>query len=246
MIRASNERDDSTTMKTVFVAGTDTGVGKTYVSALLLQYLLDRNIHAGYQKWVSTGDAGRPADLFFCMQASGLGENRVSLDLQAPFRFVYPASPHLAAELEGRRIDSEIILDAYEKMVAGYERLVVEGVGGLLVPLRRDLLLIDLLALLRLPVLLVARSGLGTLNHTLLSLEAVRSRNIPTLGVVFSDAEEPDHEDLIIDNMRTVAEIGRIRVFGRLPRSDLSRHPQQSRKNFRIIGDAILEMLDRA
>lgn len=243
---AQCETDKNIAMKTVFIAGTGTGVGKTYVSALLLQYFLEKGFDTGYQKWVTTGDAERPPDLYFCMHTSGLAANDVDIDLQVPYRFSFPASPHLAAEREGRQIDPELIIIAYEKMLARYERLVVEGVGGLLVPLRRDLLLIDLLARLRPPVLLVTRSGLGTLNHTFLSLEALRRRHIPILGVIFSDEAGLNHEDLVVDNMHTIAEIGRIRVFGRLPRTGPATDSQQRRKYFRPLGAAILEELDRA
>ena len=203
-------------MKTLFVAGTDTGVGKTFFCAHYLKYLLDRDIVAGYQKWISTGDADHSADLDFCLRVAGPGAGAADIDLQVPFRFPFPASPHLAAELAGREVNTEVIVRAFKTMAAKYELLIVEGVGGLLVPLRRDLLLIDLLARLRPPVLLVARSGLGTLNHTLLSLEALQRRNVPVLGIVFSDPPDPGDETLIADNMKTIADLGATKVFGRL------------------------------
>ncbi len=140
---------------------------------------------------------------------------RPTLDLQVPYRFDYPASPHLAAELAGRKIDPELLVAAYENLKGRYDVLLVEGVGGVLVPLRRELLLADLVARLKIPTLLVARSGLGTLNHTLLSLEALRSREIPVLGVLFTDGPE-EAEDIAADNLKTVSEIGLVKVFGRL------------------------------
>jgi len=203
--------------KTIFVAGTGTGVGKTFVCGLLLRLARER-CQAGYQKWVSTGGE-LPADWRFCREAAGMGLDMAALDREVPFRFTYPASPHLAAEREGREVDPAVIRSRYHEMATNHDLLVVEGVGGLLVPLRRDLLLADLLAELALPTLLVAQSGLGTINHTLLSLEALRNRNIPVLGVVFSDPEGAvGDEELINDNMRVVAATGQCRVFGRLRR----------------------------
>jgi dethiobiotin synthetase len=143
--------------------------------------------------------------------------------------------------MEGRQVDDAVISNAFQVMAKRYELLVIEGVGGLFVPLRRDLLLIDLLARLRPPVLLVARSGLGTLNHTLLSLEALRSRNIPIFGVVFSDSPEPGDETLIADNIKTVAEIGDIKVFGRLTWMTGSTPPAAARETFTAISNAVLE-----
>lgn len=225
-------------MKGIFIAGTDTGVGKTVVSGLLLNFLRGQGIHAGYQKWVSTGDAASAADFEFCRRAAGLEEEPAPLELQVPYRFAFPASPHLAAEREGRTIEVGKILAAYEEMALRYQCLLVEGVGGLLVPLRRDLLLADLLAGMQLPVLVVARTGLGTLNHTFLTLEALRGREIEILGVVFSDGQDPADEHIAADNLKTVAEVGRVKVFGRLP---CCLTLAELKRKFQPIGRAIFE-----
>jgi dethiobiotin synthetase len=217
----------------IFVGATDTGVGKTLISGLLVAYLRGRGIKAGYQKWVATGCAAdEPEDLLTVAQlleamnsarpvgpeAEAVPAWRAELDLAVPYRFRLPASPHLAAAEEGREIDPALLKARFAEALAAHEVLVVEGVGGLLVPLTRQLLLLDLVAELKLPTLLVARSGLGTINHTLLSLEALRRREIPLLGVVCSD-EEPEPPKLIAsDNLATIAALGRTRVFGRLPR----------------------------
>ena len=117
---------------------------------------------------------------------------------------------------------------------------MVEGVGGLMVPLNRELLLVDLLRELKISTLVVARSGLGTINHTLLTLEALRHRGIPVLGVVFSDAVPDEDELLVEDNMRTIAEMGRVLVFGRFRRCV---DPAQARLDFVPAGKAIVEAL---
>ena len=226
---------------TLFITGTDTSVGKTYVCALLLEFLKKKGIQAGYQKWVATGaDAGLPEDLAICLSAAGIEPVPENVAQQVPFRFRFPASPHLAAEIENREVEPEVIIDRYVALAANYEWLVVEGVGGVMVPLRRNLLLIDLLARLQPRILVVARSGLGTLNHTLLTLEALRKRKISVLGVVFSDAEEHEDEMLVQDNMRTIEETASVRVFGRLRRKT---DREKAENSFMPTGQAIMEQL---
>ncbi|HKJ15586.1 MAG: dethiobiotin synthase [Desulfobulbaceae bacterium] len=226
---------------TLFVTGTDTSVGKTYVCARLLEFLNAKGIQAGYQKWVATGvKAGLPEDLALCLKAASISPKPELVKQQAPYCFSFPASPHLAAEMEDRTVDSEVIEANYKFLAAKYEWLIVEGVGGIMVPLRRNLLLADLLKRLQPRTLVVARSGLGTLNHTLLTLEALRNREIPVLGVVFSDSKDREDERLVQDNMKIIEEIGMARVFGRLPRQQ---NDAKARSAFMPVGQAIWEQL---
>jgi dethiobiotin synthetase len=174
------------------VCGTDTDVGKTVVSALVVQ-----GLGATYWKPVQCGleDGG---DSERVGRLAG-PEARI---LPEAYRFTHPVSPHWAAELEQHPLDPQrLTLPA----VSG--ALVVETAGGLLVPLRRDLLQIDQIRHWGLPVLLVARSGLGTLNHTLLSVEALRRRNIPLLGLVLNGPPHPD-------NPRTLEDLSGAPVLG--------------------------------
>jgi dethiobiotin synthetase len=226
--------------KQLFITATDTGVGKTLISGLLLGYLLKKVIRAGYQKWVATGVENSVEDLDRVRQLAGWTEPpSASLDLTVPYRLPFAASPHLAAEMVGKTIEPENIIQAYEQLRETYEILLVEGVGGLLVPLRRDLRLVDLLARLQIPTLLVARTGLSTLNHTLLSLEALRRREIPVLGVLLSDGPVED-ETIAADNHETIAELGRVAVIGRLPyyHDDQSLH-----EAFAPLGSRIVDSL---
>jgi dethiobiotin synthetase len=184
------------------IVGTDTDVGKTVVSALVVQ-----GLGATYWKPVQSGleeggDSGRVQRLV------NLPPERV---LPEAYRFQAPVSPHWAAEREGVQIDRQTLELPTHERVPG--PLVVETAGGLLVPLRRDWLQIEQIAHWRLPVLLVARSGLGTLNHTLLSLEALERRSIPVLGLVLNG---PLHAD----NPRTLSERGRVPVLLELPPLD--------------------------
>lgn len=178
------------------ITGTDTDVGKTVVSAMLTLAL-----GASYWKPVQCGVAGG-VDTRAVQRMTGLPDERF-----IPERYILtePLSPHRAAELDGVEID----VDSLELPdVRG--PLLIEGAGGLMVPLTRQILQIDLFRRWRLPVILVARTGLGTLNHTLLSLEALANYGIPAHGVIFSGDENDD-------NMRTIAEFSQIRVLGRLP-----------------------------
>ncbi|WP_216918988.1 dethiobiotin synthase [Synechococcus sp. CCAP 1479/9] len=181
------------------VCGSDTDVGKTVVSALLVQ-----GLGAHYWKPVQSGLEGG-GDTGRVQQLLGLPPERV---LPEAYRLTAPVSPHWAAERDGISIDpARLALPAWDGP------LVVETAGGLLVPLRRNWLQIEQIAVWGLPVLLVARSGLGTLNHTLLSLEALSRRSIPVLGLVLNGDPHPD-------NPRTLAALGGVPVLAELPPLD--------------------------
>jgi dethiobiotin synthetase len=203
----------------LFVAGTDTGVGKTFITALLARALIDQGIDVKVQKWVSTGNSDTSEDCVFIYEMLGNKSQDTTgfgSDV-APYCLPLPASPHLAAEQAGVTIETEVIRDAFFRLESSCEILIVEGVGGVLVPLGRTMLLADLVADLNLPALVVARSGLGTLNHTLLTLEALRHRNIQIVGVLLNSQGGED-SFIVRDNQRTIAEIGQVEVFGVLPR----------------------------
>ena len=180
----------------VVICGTDTDVGKTIVSALFVQ-----GLKASYWKPVQSGTEGG-GDRQRVIDLLGLPKERWQ---QEAYAFQAPVSPHWAAEQEGRCIDPEQL-----QLPAIDQPLVVETAGGLMVPLTRHWLQIQQLQRWQLPVVLVARSELGTLNHTLLSLEALRSRHIPILGLVING---PSHAD----NPRTLNELGDVPLLCELP-----------------------------
>lgn len=182
---------------TIIVTGTDTGIGKTVLAAALAWRLA-----AFYWKPVQAGLDGE-TDSEVVRRLSGLPAGRI---LPEAYRLRLPASPHIAAAAEG------IVIEPGRLRVpetAG--PLVIEGAGGLLVPLAPGLLQIDQFKAWGAPVILCARTALGTINHTLLSLEALRVRGIEVLGVAFIGDPEPEAE-------RTIVEIGNVRRLGRLPR----------------------------
>ena len=185
----------------VFVTGTDTDAGKTVVAAALVAAL-----GADYWKPVQSGSDELPGGDTGVVAA--LTGHRPE-DFPPPaYVLKAPLSPDQAAEAEGVRIDpSRILLPARDRF------LVVEGAGGLLVPLDGATLMIDLAARLGLPIVLAARTGLGTLNHTLLSLEALARRGLPVAGVIFSGPEN-------LRNTETIRRLGGVPVLGRIPRLD--------------------------
>ncbi|MBW4331019.1 dethiobiotin synthase [Stakelama sp. CBK3Z-3] len=183
-------------MNPIIVTGTDTDIGKTVFAAALTGAL-----RAAYWKPVQSGLAdGEDADTV--ERLTGI------TPLPSAYRLITPCSPHRAAEIDGVVIDDAAL--ALPQMDGA---LVVEGAGGVLVPVRRNLLFADLFARWNAPVVLVARTGLGTINHSLLSIEALRTRGVPILGIAFVGDSEPDSET-------TIAEIGRVKRLGRLPMLD--------------------------
>ena len=170
-----------------FVTGTDTGVGKTVVACALIRQLAARGIDVGAMKPIETGvgDEG-PLDAL-ALQAAAGGVD--PLDDVCPQRFSLPAAPSVAASAEGRQVEVWAIRRAYERLSTRHDCVVVEGAGGLLVPASEEHSMADLARELDLPLLIVARAALGTINHTLLSLEAAVARGLSVAGVVISHAD---------------------------------------------------------
>lgn len=173
----------------LFVTGTDTGVGKTRVACALLRAWAERGLDVGAMKPVETGvgPAG-PLDALALRAASGADD---PLDDVCPQQFALPAAPAVAAARENRPLDRDAIRAAFARQRRRHRWLVVEGAGGLLVPLAGDATMADLAAELGLPLLVVARAALGTINHTLLTLEAAGRRGLAVAGVVVSHANGP-------------------------------------------------------
>ncbi|MCY6382611.1 dethiobiotin synthase [Hoeflea prorocentri] len=183
-------------MTRLVVAGTDTDVGKTVFAAGLVQAL-----NATYWKPVQAGlDDG--TDTLTVQDLARQGNDRIIPEV---YRLGSPLSPHRAAEIDNVLIDTDrLTLPEVDGP------LVIEGAGGLLVPLTREVLYADLIARWSLPVVLVGRTALGAINHALLSIEAMRSRGIRIIGIAFVGDE-------ITDTQRTIAQMGKIRQLGRLP-----------------------------
>ncbi|GAB4237851.1 MAG: dethiobiotin synthase [Deltaproteobacteria bacterium] len=231
-------------MKGVFVTGTGTGVGKTVVCGLLAGFLRGRGMRVAVQKWAETGvRAGGPSDIEAHRRFLGLPGPVPVEDLPdlCPYRFSFPASPHLAAVREGRRVDPDTIAAAYARLEARYDAVVVEGAGGFLVPLSEELRTGDLAARIGLPVLVVVANRLGCLNEALLAAEAIRGRGAVLLGMIFNrlpEAGEGTHPEILSDNPRIAAKMAGAPVLGELPALD---DPFRGGEAFAPAGRALLE-----
>jgi dethiobiotin synthetase len=194
----------------LFVTGTDTGVGKTQTSCALLSLLADAGLKPQGFKPYESGCASlrAPADTLAMREAA---RSTLPVDALCPHRFRAPVAPGVAARRLGREPDWDVTLAAWERLRQG--PVVVEGAGGLFVPLDSKRDIIDLIATLKLPVLLVARAGLGTLNHTALSLQALAARRIPVRAVLLSrgtpvkDVSERDNR-LMLEERHGVPVLG--------------------------------------
>ncbi|WP_028641165.1 dethiobiotin synthase [Novosphingobium acidiphilum] len=182
-------------MTAFVVTGTDTGIGKTVFAAALTGALA-----AHYWKPVQSGlDDGADADAVAALS----GVPRAQIVPEA-YRLTHPLSPHRAAELDG------LVIDPARLALPAPRPLVVEGAGGVLVPVTRSTTYADVFAWWNLPVIVVARTALGTINHSLLTFEALRARGVTIHGVAFVGDANPDNE-------ATIADMGRVRRLGRLP-----------------------------
>jgi dethiobiotin synthetase len=204
-------------LKGVFVTGTGTEVGKTIVAAVIARTAAQSGRRvAVFKPAVSGLDEGGEPDHALLRRASGSSQ---SDDEIAPYRYGPPVSPHLGAELAGEQISPERLRAAAEAAGEGADLLVVEGVGGLLVPLTLGYLVRDFARDLGLEAMIAAPSGLGTINHTLLTIEALRSVGLEPSAVVFTPwPSEPDEVER--SNRETIERLGSVRV-AMLPSLDL-------------------------
>jgi dethiobiotin synthetase len=193
-----------------FVTGTDTGVGKTVLAAAVVAALRAEGMRVAAHKPVLTGldepEPGRPADHELLGAAAGMAPDAV-----APLRFGPAVSPHLAAELAGTTIDPDAVVAAAQASAERVDAVVVEGVGGLLVPLAPGWTVRDLAAALGLPVVVAARPGLGTISHTLLTVEAARAAGLDVRAVVLTPWPD-DPSVMQRSNRATIAATAQVAV----------------------------------
>lgn len=187
-------------MPGLFVTGTDTDVGKTFVSCAIVRGLRDAGVDVGVMKPAETGVPPEgPLDVRALIAAAGVDD---TIEEVCPFRFDVPAAPLASARAEAREIDPARIAEAYDVLAARHAFMLVEGAGGLYVPVTETLDMIDLIGEMGLPLLLVARAALGTINHTLLSIEACERRGLAIAGVVISHAggvlSDADAQNLVL------------------------------------------------
>jgi len=204
-------------MKGIFVTGTDTGVGKTLITAGLTAFYRKNGIDCVALKPVETGCAIKDGELFpedgnFLWTAS---QNALNIDDVAPFRFSFPAAPYRAAVLQNSRLRIVDVLEHIRAVQESHDLVIVEGAGGLFVPIEENGTFLDLMEKLGFPVILVARARLGTINHTLLSVESLENRNINILSVILSKGEitEGPEEKFTAQDLKRMTDNKRILEF---------------------------------
>lgn len=197
--------------KGVFVVGTDTDVGKTYVSGLIMKMLLENNINAGYFKAALSGDDGNfPTDNEYVMQIAGISEKPF-----VPYVYKNALSPHLSSKLEGNPVEMNVVKSAFETAQERYDFILAEGSGGIICPLRYDkvkIMLSDVISMTGFGIVIVADAGLGTINHTMLTIKYAQSIGIKVLGVILNRYEK---ENIMhIDNGEMITMLTGIGILG--------------------------------
>ena len=213
-----------------FIGGIDTDIGKTFATALMARYLVQQGINVVTFKLVQTGTVSPVSDDILTHRRL-MGIEPFAQDIAGetcPFRFALPASPHLAALRENREIEPPKIDGALNRLREEFEVILLEGVGGLHVPLTRNLLSVDFLQSLGAPLILVTSGKLGSINHTLQALEIVEHRGIPLAGLVFNHFHETlpeirhDTLQLFRDKMKA---LGRPNAVVEIPAFDVDNPP---------------------
>ena len=199
-------------MRRLFVTGIGTNVGKTVISAILTQKL-----QADYWKPIQAGDLNNTDS----MKVSQWVDNTISTIHPEAYRLTQPMSPHAAAERDGININLNDIISAETT-----RNLIIEGAGGLMVPLNKNDLVVDMISHLQAEAVLVSRHYLGSINHTILSIEALRSRNIPITGIIFNGDDNRDTESII-------KSVCAVPILGRIPDIDnLNQHSIKDAINY--------------
>ena len=171
----------------IFISGIDTDAGKSYATGWLAKQLILEGHSVVTQKFIQTGNAGFSEDIMLHRRLMGTGQLPEDSDLTtSPVIFTYPASAQLAARIDGREIDLDVIDAATKKLSQRYDTVLIEGAGGLMVPVTDDYFTIDYVASRNLPIMLVSNGRLGSINHTILSLEAIKSRGIELRAVLYN------------------------------------------------------------
>ncbi len=180
-------------MKTIFLSGIDTDAGKTYATVFLARKFQSEGRSVITQKFIQTGCTNTSEDIEAHRRLMGTDMLPEDLDgTTAPIIFTYPASAQLAAKIDGREIDLSLVDRSTEILAQRYDTVIIEGAGGLMVPINDDFFTIDYIASRRLPVALVTNGVLGSINHTILSLEALEHRGIEIAYVIYNKHFDTD------------------------------------------------------
>jgi len=211
-----NQRKEA---KGFFITGTDTGVGKTIITVALLRLLKTYGLNACGMKPVETGCVRKhekliPSDGRFIKTAANLEE---PLDTISPCRFEHPLAPLAASCIAGTPVDLEKIKSTYARLSSRYDAVIVEGVGGLLVPVAEDYSVIDLAKDFGLPVIVVSGTRLGTLNHTMLTVTCARKAGLMVSGIIMNESHPPENTPAEKTNEDILMKISPVPLFGLFP-----------------------------
>ena len=211
--------------KALFITGTGTDIGKTYVTGLIVKKLRDAGLNAGYYKAALSGaepDASgtlQPGDAIYVNRVANIGEKTENL---VSYVYKEAVSPHLAAKINDQPIDFAKVTADFKRALAKYDYITMEGSGGIICPLRWDnqqhVILDDLVKKLDLGVLIIADAGLGTINAAVLTIEHLKSRNIPIKGIIFNNYIP--HDLMQDDNERMIEEMTGIKVLAKVKKGD--------------------------
>jgi dethiobiotin synthetase len=223
--------------KSFFITGTDTGVGKTVVGAGLARLLVEQGLKVGVMKPIETGIVLSPSDSdaityegaisdgTFLAQAARIEEKR---EMIVPFTYAEPLAPLVAARRSSRHVDLDVIKRAWCYLSSKYELVIVEGAGGLSVPIKESYDMASLALDLGLPILIVARPSLGTLNHTFLTVHYARSRGLEILGIIISGYNRNTTDVAEITNPSMIEELCGEQVIGIVPKKDSIKSPEDA------------------
>lgn len=205
--------------KGIFITGTDTDIGKTYVTALLVKTLREAGYDVGYYKAAISGaDSVAESDAGFVNRFAGIGESE---DMLLSYLYKHAVSPHLAARMEGHPVEKEVILAEWARAAARYPYVTMEGSGGICCPIRHDekavYYLEDIVHWLHLPSLIVADAGLGTINHVVLTAFYMKARELPVKGVLLNNWKGGVMEE---DNVKMIEEMTGLPVLAKIRRGD--------------------------
>lgn len=205
--------------KGFFITGTDTGVGKTVIAGAVIKVLQSFGVKACAMKPIESGCGKEggvliPYDGTFLKQAAHMDE---PINQVTPFCFESPLSPLAASEIEGRKVSIDEIKKAYYRLYTAYEAIVVEGVGGLMVPIRRDYFIVDLARELSLPLIIVTKPGLGAINHTMLTVNYALEAGLEVAGLIINYSLPPENSLAEKTNPGVLDEICPVSIIGTFP-----------------------------
>lgn len=205
----------------VFITGTDTHVGKTWITGLIAKYLSNQQKSVITQKWIQTG-SNTIDDIHehLTIQKKSINDITPFIKECCPYIFTLPASPHLAAHNENKSINITHIKNSFYTLSSQFDHVIVEGSGGLLVPVTQNKTLTDITKELALPTLLVIDNKLGCINHSLLSINTLKQHNIPLLGIIMTETTPTTNKtEKIIrhDNIKIIQSLGKTPLLASIP-----------------------------